>query len=125
MEKSLKYNYYNQFSIFELRNIGREKGVKLPTTLKKKDLIEQIIKLELGEISPYVNTTKQGRPVKNRFTKQNDTKQLQQSNFKFFENSKSIKEISKFLLNFQILCDTLSYDISQFLETNKVFIKEE
>ena len=39
--------------LFTLRQIGREIGVKSPTSLTKNALIEQIIKVDNGEIKPY------------------------------------------------------------------------
>ena len=49
------------FSVFALREIGRELGVKSPSTLKKRDLIEAIINLENGLTKPYFST--KGRPL--------------------------------------------------------------
>lgn len=54
-----------ELGIFEIRNIAREVGVYSPTTLKKQDLIEKIMRVIKGEDEPYIKTTKQGRPPKN------------------------------------------------------------
>ncbi len=54
-----------ELGIFEIRNIAREVGVYSPTTLKKQELIDKIMKVINGEEEPYVKKTKQGRPPKN------------------------------------------------------------
>lgn len=58
------YEIYEQFGIYELRKIARQKGVASPTKLRKKDLIEQITKIDSGEILPKANPINRGRPVK-------------------------------------------------------------
>lgn len=63
MEK-INVDKLKELGIFELRNIAREVGVYLPTTLKKNELIKKITKILNGEEEPYVRTTKQGRPHK-------------------------------------------------------------
>ena len=47
-------------SIYELRIIGRELGVKAPTKLKKQELIYAIIERNLNLVEPY--STTRGRP---------------------------------------------------------------
>lgn len=124
MENLENYNFYNNFSIYELRNIAREKGVKLPTTLRKKDLIDEIIKLDKGIIKPYFRTSKQGRPCK-RFSK-NAFKEV--SNNKFLlknEDKKQVQAIFNFLNDFKILNLKINYEISTFIENNKEILKEE
>lgn len=54
----------NQIGIFELRQIGREKGVKSPTTLRRNDLISQILGVQSGKIKPWVKPNLKGRPPK-------------------------------------------------------------
>lgn len=54
-----------EMGIFEIRNIAREIGVYSPTTQKKQELIEKIMRIVNGEDKPYVKKTKQGRPPKN------------------------------------------------------------
>ena len=49
------------FDIYSLRYLGRNIGVKAPTSLKKAELIENILSVQNGKIPPY--TTKRGRPV--------------------------------------------------------------
>ena len=51
----------SKLDLHSLRKIGREIGVKAPTTLYKKELIAEIIKIKNGEKQPYVS--KKGRPT--------------------------------------------------------------
>ena len=60
----LNENKLDQLGIFQLRSIAREVGVHLPTTLKKQELINQILKVINGEIGPFVPKNKKGRPPK-------------------------------------------------------------
>ena len=48
------------FSIYELRSIGKKIGVKAPTSLTKKNLIDAIVNVQSGLIEPYFS--KRGRP---------------------------------------------------------------
>ena len=52
----------NKQSIHSLRILGREIGVKSPTSLNKKDLISAIVKIRHGEMTPHV-PVKKGRPT--------------------------------------------------------------
>ncbi|MBR2330222.1 MAG: Rho termination factor N-terminal domain-containing protein [Clostridia bacterium] len=52
-----------EMNIHALRNIAREVGVKSPTTLKKKELIDEILQMESGNQQPCI-PTKKGRPPK-------------------------------------------------------------
>lgn len=54
---------YDKYHIYELRNMARDKGIKSPTTLKRAELIESLIKIENGELQPIIKTTR-GRPAK-------------------------------------------------------------
>lgn len=125
MEKNKNYEFYDDFNIYELRNIAREKGVKLPTTKKKKELIEEIIKLDSGIIKPYVKKTKQGRPRKHNL-KIDYNKLLEDRKFNIQKEEKNvIEKIFSFLNDFKILTFKLNYEISKFLENNKEILKEE
>ena len=53
-----------QASIYELRNLAREVGVISPTTLKKEDLINKMLRILSGEEKPEMPKSKQGRPPK-------------------------------------------------------------
>ena len=50
-----------EFNLYSLRELGREIGVKAPTSLKKAELIENILNVQSGKTPPYV--TKKGRPA--------------------------------------------------------------
>ena len=74
-------------SIHALRVLGRDLGVKQPTSLKKEDLICEIMLIHNGEKAPYVPTNKKGRPPKSNektikdfsFLPENDEKTLGES----------------------------------------------
>ncbi len=51
-----------KMSIFELRGIGREVGVKSPTAKKKETIIEEIMDIVNGNKEPYVRPNAKGRP---------------------------------------------------------------
>jgi len=53
-----------KLGIFDLRKIGMDVGVKLPTTYNKAELIEEIILIETNQKEPYVKSSKRGRPSK-------------------------------------------------------------
>ena len=63
-EKNLDVSALESLGIYMLRDIGRKIGVKLPTTLKKAELIRQIKAIHSGEQEPYTQQTKKGRPPK-------------------------------------------------------------
>ena len=50
-----------RLSVYTLRNIAREIGVKSPTTLTKQSLIEEILQIESGKRKPC-EPSKRGRP---------------------------------------------------------------
>ena len=64
-----KLNLYTKdellcLGIYELRDLGRDVGVKSPTTLKKEDLVDKIVSIIYGEV-PKRNVGKgRGRPVR-------------------------------------------------------------
>ncbi|NCB48420.1 MAG: hypothetical protein EOM55_02170 [Clostridia bacterium] len=51
-------------SIFELRNVARDMGVRSPTIYKKEELIVKIMNIMKGEVKPELPKTRQGRPPK-------------------------------------------------------------
>ncbi len=63
---------------FDLRTFAREIGVKNPTALKKENLINEIIKVQNGEVMPH-RTTK-GRPAKKTIDTLNDKLKEEQHN---------------------------------------------
>jgi len=54
-----------ELRIHELRDLARKMGVNAPTAKKKEELIEEILKIMDGDITPKFNESKKGRPVKN------------------------------------------------------------
>ena len=54
----------DDLSIYQLRELARDIGVHLPTTLRKSELIQKIKEIASGEAKPFVATTKKGRPPK-------------------------------------------------------------
>ncbi len=58
------YDYFLTLGISDLRSYGREIGVSRPTTKKKEELIEAIIDIFTGKVSP-IKVSNQGAPVKN------------------------------------------------------------
>ncbi len=52
-------------SIYQLRYLAHQVGVKAPTTKKSDELINEIIAIQKGELEPYFPQKKLGRPVKN------------------------------------------------------------
>ena len=88
----------DKYCIYELRCIAREKGVKCPTKLKKKELIKEIHLIEKGKKQPYVKE-KVGRPV--GFIRQFNTNPCSDCdiNKKYNDILKGIVEyISKFIV---------------------------
>lgn len=53
-----------ELSIYEVRKIGQLEGVKSPTSLKKDELINEILAISSGVKERYVPTNKKGRPSK-------------------------------------------------------------
>ena len=60
-----------KLSIYALRNIAREIGVKAPTTLTKQTIIEEILQIESGKKQPCAQS-KRGRPGKYCFENKGD-----------------------------------------------------
>ena len=63
-ENDFDLDMLESLGIYVLRDIARKSNVKLPTTLKKAELIRQIRAVKKGEQEPYFPTTKRGRPPK-------------------------------------------------------------
>ncbi|MBQ8761851.1 MAG: Rho termination factor N-terminal domain-containing protein [Clostridia bacterium] len=90
----MKFNINNfdeknlqQMGIFQLRTIAREVGVHLPTTLKKQELIEQILKVARGEVKPFVPKNKKGRPPKTLLNENSSWAMQEEQNLTQEENS--------------------------------------
>ncbi len=58
----LSRNSLLKLGIFELRSVGRDLGVKSPTSKKKEDIIDEILAITSGEKEPYVRPNAKGRP---------------------------------------------------------------
>lgn len=56
--------YLDGMSVYEVRNIARELGVRSPTTEKKRELIEAIVGVAAGLIAPEPKMTNKGAPTK-------------------------------------------------------------
>ena len=83
----------NSTKVSELRDIGRKFGVPSPTTMKKKDLVEYILKIVYGEVKvPARNNY--GRPSKAQFDMS-----------KYLEKIKNNKEISSELIKVKLNMD--------------------
>ena len=95
-----------EMNIHALRNIAREVGVKSPTTLKKKALIDEILQMESGIKQPCM-PTKTGRPPKNDNANQKleNEKMIDENAMDLKNNMKKefiaciLKEIEKKLIN--------------------------
>lgn len=74
-----------QASIYDLRNIAREIGVNSPTTLKKEELIDKVLKILNGEAKPEMPKSKQGRPPKKIFTNSDLLQQKSSNEDLFFD----------------------------------------
>lgn len=57
---------YNKLNLHDLRVLGAQIGVKAPSTLKKEQLIKEIIAVERGEKSPHFSN--RGRRRKDMFS---------------------------------------------------------
>lgn len=64
MIKDYKEKLLKNLGIYELRELARNVGVVSPTTKKRKQLEQEIIKISKGELAPVANTNKKGRPPK-------------------------------------------------------------
>lgn len=64
MIKEYKESLLKNLGIYELRELARNVGVVSPTTKKRKQLEEEIIKISKGELAPVTNPSRKGRPPK-------------------------------------------------------------
>ncbi len=56
--------YLERLSIYDLRQLGRDSGVKAPTKLRKQELIVEIINVQNGKSLPHFSN--KGRPIKSK-----------------------------------------------------------
>lgn len=61
---SIEKSALEKLSIHELRDLARQVGVHLPTTMKRDDLSKEIMAIVSGEKEPYKRRSNQGRPPK-------------------------------------------------------------
>ena len=57
----VKESLYDNYCLYDLRKIAKEKGVPNPTTYRKQDLIKQILQIDDGKIKPCFSN--KGRPT--------------------------------------------------------------
>jgi hypothetical protein len=60
------FDYLEKMGIYDLRNLGREVGVKSPTSKAKKEIIDEIIKIKTGLMEPAPKS-KKGAPPKSSY----------------------------------------------------------
>lgn len=131
MQNLKEYYFYDKLSIFELRNLARECGVKLPTTLKKKDLIQKIINIKKGIEKPYIKKNNQGRPHKPLYNF--DIKQAFDKEIQINELNLNVEKIDysniniliNFLNDFKELNYSIFLIIKDFINSYKEILKEE
>ena len=59
-----KISDLQQLRIHELRDLARKMGVNAPTSKKKEEIIDEIVKIMNGESVPFSSHTKKGRPAR-------------------------------------------------------------
>ena len=64
MENIINDELLKKMGIYELRELARQVGVESPTTKKRAELCEQILKICSGEIQPSHAAVNKGRPPK-------------------------------------------------------------
>ena len=94
-DNNIDKTLYNEKSLYllnirELRDMGRKFGVPSPTTLKKQDLVEYILKIVYGEVAP--KRSNYGRPNVREF-------EMDKCLDKIKKNSDHADELLKFKLD--------------------------
>lgn len=56
-----------KYSIYQLRFVARNAGVRAPTTKKRNDLIQSVMAIQTGKEKPYYPANSKGRPAKSCF----------------------------------------------------------
>lgn len=64
MEKKITQEFLKELGIYELRELARQVGVESPTTKKRSELCDNILKIYSGEIQPANSNPNKGRPPK-------------------------------------------------------------
>lgn len=99
----------DKLGIYELRTLAREVGVYSPTTLKKNELMDQILNIVSGKEKPYVNVERRGRPPK-EISRMGEIKQI------FNIKDDKVQYATKSKLN---ICDGTFNQISSNLGHNQ------
>lgn len=63
-DKIISAEILNKLGIYELRELARSMGIPSPTTKKRKELCEQILKVSTGEKKIEIKKNNKGRPPK-------------------------------------------------------------
>jgi len=77
----------NEFNLYSLRELGRSLGVKAPSSLRKDQLIEQILGVLSGKIEPTFSM--RGRPKLKKNLSTREITLLKEYLDKTFENVKN------------------------------------
>ena len=106
-------------NIRELRDIGRKFGVPSPTTMKKQDLIEYILKIVYGELSP--TRSNYGRPNVREFDMDSYVQKIK-------KNSNLTEELLKYSLESSLIgelkvASPKEHEVKNNIE-NRVFVKD-
>lgn len=83
--------YLSTLSLMTLRPYGREVGVAQPTEKKKGELIEEIVGILTGEITPVARATK-GAPVKDDFVDPKIAQKIEEFRKEFLPSAPRISE---------------------------------
>ena len=106
-------------NIRELRDIGRKFGVPSPTTMKKQDLIEYILKIVYGEVAP--TRSNYGRPNVRDFDMDSYVKKIK-------KNSNLTDELLKYSLDNSFIDDlkvaSPKQNESENNIENRVFVRD-
>lgn len=57
----VKESLYDNYCLYDLRKIAKEKGVPNPTTYRKRDLIKLMLQIDDGKLKPCFSN--KGRPT--------------------------------------------------------------
>ena len=83
--------YLSTLSIMTLRAYGREVGVSKPTEKKKGELIEEIVGILTGDVTPVARATK-GAPVKDDFVDPKIERAIEEFRKEFLPSSPQISD---------------------------------
>lgn len=64
MEKKITQELLKELGIYELRELARQVGVESPTTKKRSELCDNILRIYSGEVQPANSNPNKGRPPK-------------------------------------------------------------